>query len=105
MSLKKILGAVAIVLACSVPSFSNEITPALTGKPATTTPESARAEELVNRLEEIKAMDTKSLSRAEKRELRKEVRSIEKEMKTMNGGGVYISVGALLVIIILILIL
>lgn len=104
MSLKKILGAIAIVLACSIPSFSNDISPALTGKPATTTPESARAEELVNRLEEIKAMDMKSLSRSEKRELRKEVRSIEKEMKTMNGG-VYISVGALLVIIILILIL
>jgi len=101
MNLKKILAALTIVFACSIPSFSNE-TPTLT---STTTPESARAEELVNRLEEIKAMDMKSLSRSEKRAVRKEVRAIEKEMKQMSGGGVYISVGALLVIIILILIL
>lgn len=105
MNLKKILAALTIVFACSIPSFSNETTPTLTSKPATTTPESARAEELVNRLEEIKAMDMKSLSRSEKRAVRKEVRAIEKEMKQMSGGGVYISVGALLVIIILILIL
>lgn len=61
-----------------------------------------RARVLTSRLEEIKAMDKSSLSRAEKRQLRHEVRSIEKEMKTMSSG-VYISIGALLIIIIIIL--
>ncbi|HEY3406357.1 MAG TPA: hypothetical protein VGK59_23375 [Ohtaekwangia sp.] len=63
-----------------------------------------RAKALTTRLEEIKAMDKSSLTRAEKRALRHEVKAIEKEMKTMSGG-VYISIGALLIIIILILLL
>ena len=56
--------------------------------------------ELETRLSEIKAMDIKSMSRTEKRAMRKEVRSIEKEMKTM-GNGVYISVGGIIIIILL----
>lgn len=59
---------------------------------------------MFNRLEEIKAMDKSDMNRSEKKELRKEVRTINKSLAT-TGNGVYISVGALLVIIILILIL
>jgi hypothetical protein len=58
---------------------------------------------LERRLEEIKAMDFDKLSRAERRELRGEVRAIKKEAKAISG--VYISVGALLIIILLIVLL
>jgi hypothetical protein len=70
-------------------------------------PNSADAEKvnvLVKRLNEIDAMDKSNLSSSEKKELRKEVRTIKKEVKAL-GGGVYISVGVLLLIIILLLIL
>lgn len=67
------------------------------------TPEQ-KAERLVHRLEEIREMDTKSLSRVEKRALRKEVKTIKKEMAQISGG-VYISIGAILVILLLILLL
>ena len=59
---------------------------------------------LENRLEEIKAMDKSALDHKQKSTLRKEVRSIEKNLNN-NYGGVYISVGALILIIILLIIL
>ena len=62
----------------------------------------AHAAKLINRLEEIKAMDRSNMTRSEKRALRKEVRGIEKELKT-TGGGVYLSVGAIIIIILLLI--
>lgn len=62
-----------------------------------------RMTELENRLREIKAMPLAELPKEERRALRKEVRSIKKEMAI--SGGVYISVGALLLILLLVLLL
>lgn len=63
-----------------------------------------RAAELQNRLEEINAMDKTELSRAEKKVLRKEVKEIKKELATMSGG-VYLSVGAIILIALLLILL
>lgn len=59
---------------------------------------------MLDRLKEIKAMDKSNMNRAEKKELRKEVRTINKSLRA-TGNGVYISVGALLIIILLIILL
>ena len=59
---------------------------------------------LTNRLEEIKAMDVSTMSRKEKRELKREVKAIQHQHQ-VNGGGVYISVGAAIIIILLLIIL
>lgn len=59
--------------------------------------------DLENRLNEIKTMDKSALGHKEKSALRKEVRSIEKNLNS-NYGGVYISVGALIIIILLLII-
>ena len=101
--LKKII-PVLIMLFIAVPGFANETTPVVKN----TTPNeatAARVEVLTNRLEEIKAMDIKSISRLEKKALRKEVRSIEKEIKQINNNGVYISVGGIIIIILLLILL
>jgi hypothetical protein len=66
--------------------------------------EAARAKVLLLRLDEIKAMDKSNLKSSEKSVLRKEVRSIKKELKTM-GSGIYISVGAILIIILILVLL
>lgn len=66
--------------------------------------ESAEAKALVTRLDEIKAMDMSTLKSADKKELRKEVRSIKRELKTISGG-VYISAGLLIVILIILVVL
>ena len=59
---------------------------------------------MLNRLDEIKAMDKSSMSSSEKRELRKEVKGIKKELKA-TGKGVYLSVGAIIVIVLLLILL
>ena len=61
-------------------------------------------QKLEQRLEEIRAMDTKSLSKDEKRALRGEVKTIKKEMKALSGG-LYISIGALILIALLLILL
>jgi hypothetical protein len=51
-------------------------------------------------------MDMKTLNSAEKKELRKEVRTIKSDIKAINnGGGVYISVGAAILIVLLLILL
>lgn len=78
---------------------TGETTPVST--PAAADPEIQR---LTNRLEEIKAMDLENMPRSERRKYAKEVKQIEKRMKAV-GGGVYISAGALILIIVLLIIL
>ena len=64
----------------------------------------AKSEQLTSRLAEIKAMDKSELNFSEKRALRKETRSIKRELKDLNGG-VYLSAGAIILIAILLIIL
>jgi hypothetical protein len=59
---------------------------------------------LINRLNEIKAMDPSSMTRKEKREMRREVKSINHKLET-NNDGVYLSVGAVIIIILLLILL
>ena len=66
--------------------------------------EAAEAKALLLRLNEINAMDKSTLGSPEKKQLRKEVRSIKSQLNQL-GGGVYISVGALILIIVLLIIL
>lgn len=60
--------------------------------------------ELIARLNEIDALDKENLKSSEKRQLRKEVRTIKHKLMA-NGGGVYVSVGALILVLILLIIL
>lgn len=66
--------------------------------------EAAEAEVILNRLEEIENMDKSSMSASEKKEMRKEVRSLKNDLKEL-GGGVYLSVGALIIVILLLILL
>ena len=99
--LKKLIPAV-LMLFLAVPAFSTEAVPAAN---TPTTETNARAEVLINRLEEIKAMDHRTMTRKEKRALRREVKSIEKELKKIDEGGVYISVGGIIIILLLLILL
>ncbi|NML19732.1 hypothetical protein HHL16_02550 [Pseudoflavitalea sp. G-6-1-2] len=69
----------------------------------TTAEKDARVAAIVKRVEEIRAMDRSSLSRTERKELRKELRSLNKEAKVFGRGGVYLSLGAILIIILLLI--
>jgi hypothetical protein len=68
-------------------------------------PNSAEAKEanvLINRLYEIKAMDMHKMNSAEKKGLRKEVKSIKSHLKTLSGG-VYLSAGAIIIILLILI--
>jgi hypothetical protein len=67
------------------------------------TMDGAEAQKLINRLEEIKAMDRTQMTKSEKRALRKEVRASEEKLSA--SGGVYLSVGAIIIIILLLILL
>ena len=107
MKLRKKATAVLLVLAMvfSLGGYaapkSNEVIPATTPNGSANEAEMQR---LANRLEEIKAMDLENMPRSEKRKYAKEVKQIQKKMNAV-GGGVYISAGALLVIVILLIVL
>lgn len=66
--------------------------------------EMTRGQVLMARLEEIKNADKSHLTRFEKRDLRKEVKSIRKEMKA-SGNGIYLSLGAIIIIVLLLILL
>ena len=57
---------------------------------------------MFNRLEEIKAIDKSSLNSSERKALRKEVRTIKADLKTTDNG-VYFSIGAILIILLLLI--
>jgi len=62
----------------------------------------AEVKVLLNRLDEIKAMDKSSLNSSERKALRKEVRAIKADLQA-SGNGVYFSVGAIIIIILLLI--
>lgn len=72
-------------------------------KPPETT-ESVEAKTLTLRLDEIKSTDMSKLNSTEKKDLRIEARSIKRELKTISGG-VYVSAGVLIVVLIILVVL
>lgn len=71
---------------------------------ATKASESAKANILLARLDKINEMDKSKLSTQEKLQLRKEVRSIKSQLKDLSSG-IYLSVGAIIIILLLIILL
>ncbi|MBE7175771.1 MAG: hypothetical protein INR69_05170 [Mucilaginibacter polytrichastri] len=63
-----------------------------------------RVEAIKQRAEDIKAMDRSQMSRAERKELRSELRTMEKQAQALGSGGVYLSVGAIIIIILVLII-
>lgn len=93
-----------IVLATLVPVPGNAAAPSSPVVPISNGTEPIEVRLMLNRLEAINAMDKSDLKPSEKRALRKEVRLLKRDLKASNGG-VYLSVGALLLVIILLVIL
>jgi Skp family chaperone for outer membrane proteins len=62
----------------------------------------ARLEEIKARVYEIKHMDKSSLTRAERKALKKELKEMNKEARVVSGG-VYLSVGAIIIIILVLI--
>jgi len=75
-----------------------------TAVPAPKPAESPEVKALELRLNEINAMDKSKMKSAEKKTLRKEVKSINHKMRDISGG-VYLSAGVVILILILLIVL
>ncbi|MDX5478300.1 MAG: hypothetical protein LPJ98_07555 [Cyclobacteriaceae bacterium] len=64
-----------------------------------------RFKEIESRVLEIKEMNFSEMSKEERKEIRSELKELNKEAKANRGSGLYISTGALIVILILLIIL
>jgi len=87
-----------VVMTSFVPAHANVKDPVSVNSPEVT----ERVNVLMGRLNEIKDMDKSDLSRADKKELRKEVKAIKEELRS-TGNGVYLSIGAIIIIILLLI--
>jgi hypothetical protein len=95
------IGFFLLLIMVTIPSNSMNVSSNAT---VNSTPlDKSEANRMTNRLNEIESIDKSNLSRPEKRELRREVKAIKKTMDS--SGGVYISVGALILIVVLLIIL
>ncbi|WP_296703127.1 hypothetical protein [Algoriphagus sp.] len=61
-----------------------------------------RAKEMQARLDEIKAMDFKSMSKDEIKDIRSELKDMKEEAKA-EGKGLYLSIGAIIIILLLLI--
>lgn len=101
---KSILLGLMVVLSAT---FSPQYMVASTPDPITMTdpvnPElPERVKTLLSRVDEIRAIDKSTLTRAERKALRKELRTINTELKS-TGNGIYLSIGAIIIIILLLI--
>ena len=89
--------ALFMVMGMTIPAFAGP------GTDEPTTKEAARAQQLMERLKEIKTLAKQDLSRTEKKDLRLEVKEIRTELKNQNG--IYLSVGAIIIILLVLILL
>lgn len=102
--MKKLL-ILAFAMSCSFASQAIEVKSDANVKPETgVIPVDPAADRLTKRIEEINAMDKSTLTRQQRKELRREVRKA-KDQAIRSGGGLYISAGAILIIILLLILL
>lgn len=106
--MKKTITAVMALLLTIAASNSYAVIVPDDTKPRTELPvnktdaeKAARIQAIKARVAEIKGMDKSTLSRSERKALRKELRDMNKEARAAKG--VYLSVGAIIIIILLLI--
>ncbi|MEO8794651.1 MAG: hypothetical protein ABI390_04235 [Daejeonella sp.] len=104
MKKKIYLLAMAIMLTVISPAVMAKEGPSKSKDAPLTEQQQARINTIEARVLEIKEMDKSSLSRQEKKELKKELLEMKKEAKALSGG-VYLSIGAIIIIILLLILL
>lgn len=105
MTLKNILRVASFVMisAIALPVAASSEVP-VSNKTTSEKAVDPKVAVLMQRLSEIKAMDRTEMTSLERKNLRKEVKEIKSEMKVISGG-VYLSVGAIIIVILLLILL
>ena len=105
MNLKKIIPVLLLAMCTSLvlPAFAGNENPA---NPIEKTSNDSHAQQLMNRLIEIRDMDKSNLTAAEKKALKQEVKEMRREYRhdhDRGSRGIYLSVGAIIIIILLLI--
>jgi DNA gyrase/topoisomerase IV subunit A len=102
--MKKLIYSLAIVLMLGISANTVKAADKIEkAKTEMNAEQRAQFEKITNRVEEIRNMDKSHLSRADKKELRKELKEMKNQARAIGGGGVYLSVGAIIIIILLLI--
>lgn len=96
--MKKLLAVLALFLSVQFAHATTGNDP----KKELTEAQKIRLVEMEERLEEIKSMDFKSMSKDEIKSVRSEMKEMKEEAKRA-GNGIYISVGAIIIILLILL--
>jgi len=99
--MKKFIYSLVLVFTLAI-STTNVSAASNEPKTEMTAEQKVQFDKIVNRVEEIRSMDKSNLTRIEKKALRKELREMKDKARALSGG-VYLSVGAIIVIILLLI--
>lgn len=101
--MKKFIYALVLVFTLGISTNTVSAAEDKKAKTEMTAEQKAQFERIVNRVEEIRKMDKSNLSREEKRALRKELKEMKQQARVLQKG-VYLSVGAIIIIILVLII-
>jgi len=101
--MKKLIYSFALMLVMAISANNVSAADKVKDKIELTAEQKVKIERISNRVEEIRHMDKSSLTRTERKELRKELKELKAEANATAGGGVYLSVGAIIIIILLLI--
>lgn len=99
--MKKLIYTLVFALTLSttvMPAFASDKTP----KTELTAAQQAELTNIMNRVEQIRAMDKSHLNKAERKALRSELKDMKKRANGLNQG-VYLSVGAIIIILLVLI--
>lgn len=96
---------ISLILSGSLNYASAAIGPGKDPVKSLTPQQTVRLEQITLRVTEIKSMDKSQLNRSDRKALRIELRELKKEAKAIAAGGVFLTVGALLAVIVLLILL
>ncbi|HLO43408.1 MAG TPA: hypothetical protein VK175_03675 [Leadbetterella sp.] len=101
---KYIMYFLTLFMLLSLTPIQSKAEPTAILKERTKKVESEEAKVMLARIDTIKAMDKSDMTRAEKKELRKEVRTIKSNLADL-GQGVYLSAGGIIIILLILILL
>lgn len=94
-----------LILSCSLQYASAAVMTEKVPQESLTSQQKVRLQLITKRVMEIKSIDKSKMSRQDRKSLRAELRELKKEASGIAAGGVFLTVGALLAVILLLILL
>lgn len=100
--MKKLIYSLTAIILLGL-SVNTSVAASKKEKQPLTEQQSAQMRVIQQRVEEIRAMDKSNLTKEQRKELKKELRTMNGQARAITGGGIYLSAGAIIVIILVLI--